>query len=331
MSVNTDISNPSPSISLSHSSSSSSSTISSPLPPNFPSYINCLNETPRRSFTVAILNKATEYVVCLAQFVYYTVKDIIFKNRVTLFTYERLTADHLNIYFQKFNLENNGAVFTDAIFGILENGDDWSKPGNKGKCHFDVMVDKLLKDNFPDIDVNNCNRGNELRKRHKHILAIPINIGQRHWTVLHIDLNHQTISFLDSKGNNVWYSSTTKKLIKARMCQAQKWLNDIVKKWNFNNSDVLLKAQYPLGGPWILKTSGNGDSFVNERKQYDFWNCGHFIIQMTYIAGRRECGAYNPSKADPLDIPFAEMERQIQARRKDVLATVNPKLAEFAL
>jgi hypothetical protein len=276
---------------------------------NAPSYIHILNQTPKHSKFVAVLLKfAVEYVVFAAQSVFYAVKDIFFKNRSSLFTFERLKTSHLNIYFKKFNQEDNGAIFTNPFWGILDGFDaDWSA-GNT--CHFDFIIEKMIEDNFPEVDKKEFfDLSSELLKRNKSILAIPIYIrNTHHWTVLHINFKTETVSFADSKGEASWNKKTHQK-INERIDQAVTWLR---------NKDTHSNAYSNL------KKAPICTSQIYERIQYDTWNSFYHIIQMTYLVAKENKG-YQEIES----LPFAEIERQITARRNDVLTTVNEELTRF--
>jgi hypothetical protein len=312
---------------LAPSNESASAKGARPLP-NAPSYINCLNQTPKHSKFVAVLLKfAVEYVACAAQFVFYAVKDVLFKNRITLFTYERLNANHLNIYFKKFNQEDNGAIFTNPIYGILEDvGDDWSASGSRGKCHFDFIIEKMIEENFPEIDkTKNFDLSSEMLKRNKQILAIPLNINQRHWTVLHFNFKTKEVSFVDSKGEGSWDKKTEQK-IRDRANQAASWIGKKYQILGTTPLDILTtgKTFETNLTSWMIIRPEDNTSRIHKRLQYDKWNCGHQIIQMTYLVAKE-----NKSYQEIESLPFEEIERQINARRKDVITTVNEELNQF--
>lgn len=292
---------------------------------NAPSYINCLNQTTKHSKFVAVLLKfAVEYVVCAAQFVFYAVKDVFFRNRLTLFTYERLNANHLNIYFKKFNQEDNGAIFTNPIYGILEDfGDDWSVEGDK-KCHFDFIIEKMIEENFPEVDKTKFfDLSSEMLKRNKHVLAIPINLNQKHWTVLHFNFKTKEVSFLDSKGAGSWDKKTEEKIID-RTNQAASWIGKKYQILEFSQQEALTTGKLFESNLTSWMVNHHNTSIINKRLQYDKWNCGHHIIQMTYLVAKENVD-YHQIEA----LPFEEIERQINARRKDVITTVNKELSQL--
>lgn len=298
---------------------------SKPLSLNIPSYVKYLDQTPKHSKYVAVFLKcAVEYVACVAQFVFYAVTDFFnekcFGNRrYTLFTYERLNADHLQAYFNKFNdnHEDNGAVFTNPIYGILEGfGDNWAEVINTKagpRCHFDHIMNELMNDhkylneaNLPLAQAR-VNLSAMLAKNQKNILAMPININQKHWTVLHFNFQKHEISFVDSKGH-VTYDKETRRLIRVRLYQATEW------------------AKKTYGGPWAPTANFCDDesslSEVTQRLQYDKWNCGHQMIQLTYLVAKEKM-----SYADISVLPFEKIEQLIKARRADVIATVNEAMS----
>ncbi|MCB1135911.1 MAG: hypothetical protein KDK78_06565, partial [Chlamydiia bacterium] len=146
-----------------------------------------------------------------------------------------LTAEQLNAYRPHFNGENNGACMLSASFSPIERertGRNWSLPDrllNQEHPHLLqwMRADEVVKDHIPLLRPDPSSESHwKLRRRDLleegiRLLILPINLGNLHWTSIHIDLEHRRIEYYDSKGGgNPQYFA----LVRLRLFQIQDWL-----------------------------------------------------------------------------------------------------------
>jgi hypothetical protein len=237
----------------------------------------------------------------LFQNMYYGMYDKITSNRFFLYDTERMSVDQIGICIDKFNKEDHKALFMNPNFSMLEeNGDDWNVPAsNFNKSLFSRVADKL----YENLQINSHEVGalrQKLKDMDKPLLAMLINVGGAHWTVIHFNFKNNTISYVDSMG-----SVSDEKiinLIQSRLSQAQQWMSELD------------------GNKWQINMPNNNPSALGVKKQYDPWNCGVFAVHLTQLVS--EGKTY-----DEIDqIPLATMQQDILNRRSEMVVTVEKYL-----
>lgn len=275
-------------------------------------YSEFYTSIPPRSTFKAILIKIKDYFTFLIQQTFGKIIDLVKPSYALKYT-ERLTGDHMQIYVQKFNKNTHRAIFMDTIIMLEENGSDWNKPHDSMRPFFTRMLE-----NFSDQFLNKATVTEpgqlrmELKNSDKSLLAMMVNVNQKHWTTIHFDFHANKIYYLDSKGPSK-QGKETNELITKRLQQALAWITklDPSEKWE------------------ILYPEKSNPSALGKAVQHDNWNCGSLIFQFT-----SELGATNatPNIVTTLhtitDRSFAEMERRIEARRRHIMYVVNTHLKE---
>lgn len=290
------------------------------LPVPVSNYINYLNQTSQHGTFVAVLVKFVEYIDFAVQRVFYAVKHLLFAQQ-TLSTYENLKNSQLNIYFDTFNKEDNGVLFTNAKWGVLNNDLNWSVSEFSQPCFFETII---AASNFDAIQDNSfIYLENALKKGNKHIIAIPLLINNELGAALHINFNKRLVSFVDSRGN-VSYDRETEEWIDKRKEQAVDWLNRVEKDQKYHGNEEEYRKKSPLGR-WLVyspidntRESNIGLSSITQQTLYDSWSRVPRMIQLAYLVAKE--GKDYPQIDE---MSFAERERQTKARRKEMIATLN--------
>lgn len=260
---------------------------------------------PLRSHTATILHLIKDHILATIQLLFQR-----FCSPHKLREREQLSATHLDCFMQKFNQEDNGAVFLSPNFSMLEaNGRDWNEKDGRSEPYFSRILSNF-KENNPKIISENCpvEVPGELRKSlmsaDKNILALPINLSTgsgRHWTMIHFNFKEKSISYIDSVKPN-----RQAEKVNERLQQALSWIKKIDNdpEWKINQN----------------KNDSSQPSILAECKQQDFWNCGIFALHFTALAGKGKTYSEMDS------IPFPKMYREIAARRLEVMDHVNKTL-----
>ncbi len=264
---------------------------------------------------------------------------------------EQLTANHLNLFSQDFNLTDNRAVILNAGFSILEENagkivdqdghvekdekgvekDSWLVPVKEGQPNFFERLVENFKTDNPILVQKAIRQKQEgsakdlslreiLEANNKAVASLNINVSSphfggliegRHWTCIHFNFGNNTISYLDSQKPNL-----QEEKVKERLNQALEWL----------------KANDSAGDKWTIDVKDSENvppSVLKDQKQWDSFNCGVFAIRFTVLAGK----GYTYEQINK--IPFSDMYRQIEAQRLEVMNCVNAKLKalrqEFSL
>lgn len=267
----------------------------SPPPSLFEEY---LNQAPTHcTFTAILIKFIVDPLVALIECLFSCVfcKGDIGKT-------EQLRWDHLESAIAHFNREDNQALFFNPNFSMLDRGGpNWNEPDptNKENPHvslFSRLTRNAAEEHFNGIDLSQRNvLRTQLTKKNKHLLAMVLNVQGAHWTTIHFNFKDKTIAYLDSFGKD-WGKPESKELIKRRLEQALVWIKQLDgEEWR------LLQPEPPYA------------SVLKERHQYDSWQCGIFTLHLTYLVAKK---GMSYTQID--EIPFADMQRQLDARRKMV-------------
>lgn len=263
--------------------------------PVFAAYVRDLGERPAYLTFKAVLLEVVEPLIWIVQNVFYSIIDC-FAERYSLFYTELVSLDQIGRYINQFNQEDHQALFVSPFYCMLDqNGQDWNQPHRGAKSVFDRITDDLATQYFSNKNLMNKGQlRRSLEEKNKPLLAMLIN-HHHHWTVIHIDFRESTIAYVDSRGTYVG-DEATEALIKSRLNQTKQWIEKLDDR------------------EWTLKDNGKTPSALHECKQYDWWDCGPFVMELTDLVAK------NKSYQDIDQIPFAQMKNQVRARRLHMMS-----------
>lgn len=265
------------------------------LPPS--QFEDYLNQAPTHcTFTAVLIKFIVDPLVALIECIFSCVccKGDIGQT-------EQLRWDHLESAIAHFNREDNQAFILNPFFSMLDRGGpNWNEPDPTNKespvSVFSRLTKSLSEEHFnrKDLSARGVLRA-ELVKKDKHVLAMILNVQDKHWTTIHLNFTDKKIAYVDSYGKD-WGNQASKELIKRRLEQALVWIKQLDgEEWS------LMQPHPPQA------------SVLKETHQYDSWQCGIFTLHLTYLVAKR-----GMSYAQIDQISFADMQRQVDARRRMV-------------
>ncbi len=259
----------------------------------FSAYLHPWQTSPRYiNFKMVLMAQIIDPLIWLVQNVFYSIVDC-FCQRHSLFYTEWASLNHMGYYIHQFNqAANHQALFLNPLSCMLDqNGPDWNQPYQNAKSVFSRFVEHLT-DDFPQENLMEQGRlRHALATKNKTMLAMLIN-HHHHWTVIHIHFKDNTITYVDSRGAYAG-NKETEALVQQRLNQIKQWMEQLD------------------GQSWMLRgDKGSTPSALHKCQQYDWWNCGPFVMEFTHLVANE-----NKSYQEIDQIPFAEMQRRVHARR----------------
>lgn len=304
----------------SHSFQVGAGSIPSDAKENFPLFPMYLHLTPERSkFTAVLLKFTLEPILFVIQYIFNSVLAKLKPNDLMpLHSTTMAQLDQMSVCIDKFNKEDNHAFFMNPNFCQLEANGDWYQEGKDKKFVFSKVVNQFYEDNriSEGFKEDPSRLRKTVEKIDKPILAMLINVENRHWTSIHFNFNDNTVSYVESRGTYVGRQEETAGLIEKRLQEAKSWVEsqDPNHKWTINKA----KPESPSALP--------------ERTQFDKWQCGTFALQLTYMAGEKAKEGKSSSQIyeEIAQTPFNEMQRQIYARRAEMQDLVAQRKREIS-
>jgi len=131
----------------------------------------------------------------------------------------------------------------------------------------------------------------------KDVLVIMVNLENKHWTSIQIDLINNKIRYFDPAGE----TNTEDKKIN---------FNALVAAY-LNGLKACLQHYLPEKS-FEVELGPHSPSVIKEREQYDGWNCGVFVFYYAMLANQ-------VAETHLFTRPFTEVQAGIWSRRARIL------------